>query len=850
MSLVKAKVSSVVSRHLPEFVREDHAQFVSFLEAYYEFMQQYEKRDLESTRDIDNTLDSFVQYFRNELLSQIPQNILSDKRYLAKQINEVYRSKGTIKSYEFLFRILFNETPELYFPKVDMLRVSDGKWDQKSIIRTTEVSGDAFNLVGQTIRQGATRASVESVIKFQVDTEEITELTLNEASIVGVFLTGETVTGLDNTDDSTVTLLMKSVVADFTINNDGAYYAVGSPITLISGTGTDAQAEVTNIGYGSIDSIIVDTPGSGYTVGSELTFDNTDAGDSGSSLISARAIITDIDLDSLLLEDGSKILSETRDQIDIETATTGGIKTAALLTGGAFYRKLPIVSAAGGTGAKLIAIGPEIGRVTKVGVTNPGVGYDTAPIAVFPTNFVVKNISGSFAIGDAITVLPQTLALEADGDSELLLESGDSVVLESQQDPYGTVYQFDTDRNLVVMYPSSDRIVLVNENGNGALLDEEGKTFVNEISGEFTLNQTITNSSGATAKIISGIGSIDHAGASGVIGALGRPLGKFINSDGKISDSSKKVQDSLFYQEYSYVIKVGQSIDKYRDVVKKLLHPIGLALFGEVRIQTSVQSPVSVTLQVSDLLTTIRLLIDMKMRAVGNYRSAFEDNTALDKEQITLIISDFISSVLSLVTTTSEFLPTLNLPNLTPAEVHLLDLRGALGESYKDIIIALQGSTPSAIAESYKAILLQGVQSDGTRRLGSNLGWLEKWKFTIPPYAAGSKDGINTYTAAWNQNYTGTNNQGYWDSYGNTQIKDFANVTVYDVINNSNRRTNYAQEAYINIIKLDVTHTMDSGDESMDSGILTMDNSDTFGTLFDTIGDPTLDATSITMDTM
>ena len=798
MSLVKAKVSSVVSRQLPEFVREDHAQFVSFLEAYYEFMQQYEKRELESTRDIDTTLDSFVQYFRNELLSQIPQNILSDKRYLAKQIQEVYRSKGTIKSYEFLFRILFNETPELYFPKNDMLRVSDGKWDQKSIIRTTEVSGDAFNLIGQTIRQGATRASVESVIKFQVGTEEITELTLNEASIVGVFVTGESVTGLDNTDASTVTLLMKSVVADFTIINDGAYYSVGSPITLISGTGTDAQAEVTNIGYGSISSIIVDTPGSGYTVGSELTFDNTDSGDSGSSLVSARAIITDIDIDSLLLEDGSKILAETRDQIDIETATTGGIKSIQMINPGAYYRKLPIVSATGGTGAKIIAVGPEIGRVTNVGVTNPGVGYDTAPIAVFPTNFVAKNISGTFAIGDSITVLTQTLALDADGDSELLLETGDKVILESQQDPYGTIYQFDTDRNLFVMYPSSDRIVLVNENGTGALLDEEGKTFVNETSGEFTLNQTITNSSGATAKIISS-GSSDHAEASGVIGALGRPLGKFINADGKVSDSSKKIQDSLFYQEYSYVIKVGQSIDKYRDVVKKLLHPIGLALFGEVRIQTSIQAPVNVTLQVSDLLTTIRLLIDMKMRAVGNYRSVFEDNTALDKEQITLIITDFISSVLSLVTTTSEFLPTLNLPNLTPAEVHLLDLRAAVGESYKDIIIALQGSTPSAIAETYRAMIVQGIQSEGTRKLGPNLGWLEKWKFTIPPYATGSKDGINTYTTAWDQNYTGTNNEGYWDSYGNTQIKDFANVTVYDVINNSNRRTNYAQEAYITI---------------------------------------------------
>ena len=83
-------------------------------------------------------------------------------------------------------------------------------------------------------------------------------------------------------------------------------------------------------------------------------------------------------------------------------------------------------------------------------MTNPGVGYDTAPIAVFPTNFVVKNISGTFAIGDSITVLTQTLALDADGDDELLLETGDKVILESQQDPYGTIYQFDIDRNLCI----------------------------------------------------------------------------------------------------------------------------------------------------------------------------------------------------------------------------------------------------------------------------------------------------------------------------------------------------------------------------------------------------------------
>ena len=847
MSLVKAKVSSVVSRQVPEFVREDHTQFVAFLEAYYEFLQQYEKRDLENTRDIDNTVDSFVKYFRTELLAQIPQNVLSDKRYLAKQILEVYRAKGTIKSYEFLFRILFNETPDLYFPKVDMLRVSDGKWDQRAVLRTTEVSGDAFNLVGQTIRQGSTRASVESVVKFQVGAEEITELTLNQDSIVGVFNTTDAVTGLDNITGTSITLNVKSVVTEFNVLDDGSYYSVGSPISLISGTGTDARAEVTNIGYGSIDSIIIDQPGSGYTVGTELVFDNTDAGDFNDSLVSARAIITDVDIDSIIMEDGSKLLSEGRDQFDLETSTTGGIKAVQLISGGAYYRKLPIITATGGTGAKILASGTEIGRVTRIGITNPGVGYDTAPIGVFPSNIVVKNISGSFSAGDTITVLTQTTSLEEDQDSELLLETGDKIVLESQQAPSGTLFSLDVDRNLFSLYPSSDRIVFLKEDEEGLLLDEDGKTFVNEISGEFVRHQTITNTSGATAKIVFG----NHAEARGVIGAVGRTLGKFVNSDGKISDSSKKIQDSLFYQDYSYVIKVGQSIDKYRDAVKKLLHPVGLALFGEVRIQSLISSLTSTTSSVAELMRIIRTFIDMKMRAVGNYRTSNEDYTDLDKEQITLIITDFISSALSIQTLPSEFLPTLYLPNLTPQEVHLLDVRAEIGETFKSIIFDLEATASPTLRETYRKILLQATQDEGTRKVGANMHWLDQWKFTFAPYQAGSKNTIGVYKDAWNQSYTGTNNEGYWDSYGNTQIKDFANITLYDVINNPNKKTNFAKEAYIDIIKLDVAspYTFD-GTETLDSTIATMDDDDTYGTTFDTAASPTLDNTSVTMDMM
>jgi hypothetical protein len=799
MALVKTKVSTVVSKQLPEFVREDNAQFVAFLEAYYEFLEQSNKRNLESLRDIDDTVDSFIQYFKDELMPQLPQAVLSDKRYLAKQIKEVYRSKGTIKSYEFLFRLLFNETPELYFPKVDMLRLSDGKWDQSNVIRASEISGESFNLVGQTVTQGSTRASVESVIKFQVGTNTVVQLTLNEASIVGTFNFTDSISGYDNISGSLITLDVIPVTTNFNVINGGAYYTVGSPINLISGTGSGALAEVQNIGYGSITDIIIDTPGSGYTVGTELSFDNTDAGDTGDSLISARAVITDTDLDSILLEDGSYLLKEDNSQLDIETAITGGIRKVELITGGAYYRKLPIINALGGTGAKLLAVGDNIGRITKIGITNPGTGYETAPIPTFPNNIIVKDIVGSFAIGDSITVMTQTIALETDAESELVLESGDRIILENQQVPSGVISYIDTNRNLITISPSSDRIVLVQENGNG-LLDEEGKYFVNEVSGEFQKNQTIRNTAGSTAKIASDATNT-HAEAGGVIGALGKTLGKFINADGKVSESSKKIQDSLYYQEYSYVVKVGQSIDKYREAVKKLLHPVGLALFGEVRIQSFAKTPTLLPISVVELQKVLRKFINMKMRAVGNYRTAYESNPDLDKEQVTLIITDFLRAHLSVLSVPSEFLPVLHLPNLTPEEVYLLDLRAEVGETYKTIIWETLSQDPTTFAEAVARIEMRSVPADGTRVFGPNLNWLEKWKFTVPPYKSGTKHSINVYTDEWNQPYTDTNNEGYWNEYASTQIKDFADVIIGDVINNPNRRTNYANEAYVEIIK-------------------------------------------------
>lgn len=79
----------------------------------------------------------------------------------------------------------------------------------------------------------------------------------------------------------------------------------------------------------------------------------------------------------------------------------------------------------------------------------------------------------------------------------------------------------------------------------------------------------------------------DDGGSGAVISinpALFRKkLGYFSDSAGFLS-SEKKLQDSDYYQDYSYVIRAGISVDKYRDIVMNVIHPAGLKMIGEVNI--------------------------------------------------------------------------------------------------------------------------------------------------------------------------------------------------------------------------------------------------------------------------
>ena len=67
-------------------------------------------------------------------------------------------------------------------------------------------------------------------------------------------------------------------------------------------------------------------------------------------------------------------------------------------------------------------------------------------------------------------------------------------------------------------------------------------------------------------------------------GAVGKELGYWENTDGFLNED-KYIQDSDYYQEYSYEIQIEKSLDKYIDVLKKVMHPVGNKVFGKVLIE-------------------------------------------------------------------------------------------------------------------------------------------------------------------------------------------------------------------------------------------------------------------------
>jgi len=127
------KISNIVSSQLPSFVRDDHPNFVAFLEAYYEWMEQ-NGQTLDVTKnigqyfDVDKSTGVFLEELQKTFLNALPNEVITDKNLFVKHIKDFYRAKGTEKAINFILRILFGAdagNTSFYYPKQDILYPSN-----------------------------------------------------------------------------------------------------------------------------------------------------------------------------------------------------------------------------------------------------------------------------------------------------------------------------------------------------------------------------------------------------------------------------------------------------------------------------------------------------------------------------------------------------------------------------------------------------------------------------------------------------------------------------------------------------------------------------------------------------
>ena len=150
------KLSVQIEQQFPDVFKEDGQNLIAFVKAYYEWMESTGQvldinRNLKNYRDIDLTLDAYLKFFQDEIMSQIPETTSVDKRLLAKRIKDLYTAKGSQLSYELMFRILYNEDITFYYPGEDILRASDGRWIKNFILNVIIQSGAPEDFISQLI---------------------------------------------------------------------------------------------------------------------------------------------------------------------------------------------------------------------------------------------------------------------------------------------------------------------------------------------------------------------------------------------------------------------------------------------------------------------------------------------------------------------------------------------------------------------------------------------------------------------------------------------------------------------------------------------------------------------------
>lgn len=199
-----------------------------------------------------------------------------NKKQFLKFMKEFYLSKGSQKSYEFLFRTFFNEDIEFYYPKENVFKVSNNEWITDKSIRTIpsnkKIDRQPVRVIGQSSNAMAT---IERMDEFELDGNPVREYFI--ASIFGEFQDREKVF-IEMDNGVQILEELYTCVTGVKIINQGRNYPRNMYLnSFISdpGSGVGFSARISDTTRGEVDKVEVYAAGDGYITGEYVDFDGT-----------------------------------------------------------------------------------------------------------------------------------------------------------------------------------------------------------------------------------------------------------------------------------------------------------------------------------------------------------------------------------------------------------------------------------------------------------------------------------------------------------------------------------------------------------------------------------------------
>ena len=214
--------------------------------------------------------------------------------------------------------------------------------------------------------------------------------------------------------------------------------------------------------------------------------------------------------------------------------------------------------------------------------------YDTRQIKFVqetsaPSTTIIN--AGDFVVLDADLVYEEDLVLDA---SAAGVDVGEKILFNATaasgvDDPSNLIVMESGDEaNNELLQETESFTNIVLDGTNSSALHSDQKVLFEDAGADYLSTETTISTAAASAKIL----DVDVAKASFSLGTTAEKTGSFGGIENLIGEELVRIQDSFYYQQFSYEIQTNASGTAYLNELKKAVHPAGFNVFSKV-IQTS-----------------------------------------------------------------------------------------------------------------------------------------------------------------------------------------------------------------------------------------------------------------------